>query len=151
MPKVIPASYAPLFDRLTGLSQDAVDDALLDSSRLKDSLARELLRLFNTTSALTLDRYLDSDLTVLDYGLPDFRTLSVQSATDLDRLARVIEKALRCFEPRLSRVSVQVRARPGSNTGADVALVAAVRLGHELRRVDFALALGHGEPAQLLA
>lgn len=145
MSKVIPASYVPLFDRLTGHEGRAVDLVLLDSAGLRSSLVRELVTLLNTTSKLTVAEFLEAECTVIDYGMPDFRALSVQSPSDLDTMASVIKKAIESFEPRLSRLVLKIEPSKESVNRAKVDLVAAVKLGNELRRVDFELAISPGE------
>jgi type VI secretion system protein ImpF len=140
MPALVSATALPLFDRLTGRVEGAVDGAMLDAIGIRQSLERELFTLLNTRSPLTIGEFLARDLTVIDYGLPDFTTLSVQSEADRGRLADVLLKALAVFEPRLSRVHVAVRARESNPMAAVVSIQAAVVLGRELRRVDFELA-----------
>lgn len=141
MPQVVAATGVPLFDRLTSFEEGAVDGSLLDAPGLRLSLRREMDRLFNTRSARTVDAYLQADLSVIDYGLPDVSHLSVQSETDRGLVAQVIVKALSAFEPRLSAVRVEVLANERS--GVRAVIQAAVRLGREMRRVDFELASGN--------
>jgi type VI secretion system protein ImpF len=150
MSTLLAASRLPLFDRLAGVEPDAIDGVLLDGERLARSLARDLERLFNTLSGLTLEQFMGQGLTVLDYGLPDFTTLSVQSREDLDRLQQIIERAVAVFEPRLTRFEVQIQALPGERHRAHVSLRGAVWLDQQLRRVDFDLAFTPGEGAAFL-
>jgi len=140
MPALVSALALPLFDRLTGRVEGAVDGAMLDAVGIRQSLERELFILLNTRSALTINDFLVHDLTVIDYGVPDFTTLSAQSEADRGRLADVLLKALAAFEPRLSRVEVAVRSRASDPSAAVVSIRAAVMLGRDLRRVDFELA-----------
>ena len=138
MPPVVAATGAPLFDRLTLREEGTVDGSLLDAGGLRLSLRREVERLFNTRCSRTIDEYLEGELSVIDFGLPDFSHLSVQSESDRSRLALVIHKALSAFEPRLS--SVQVEVEPRERNGTRASIQAAVKLGREMRRVDFELA-----------
>lgn len=141
MSKTITASPVPLFDRLAGGLDASPDGRLLDGPALQRSLQLDLLRLFNVRNAMTIQEFLTGDPTVLDYGLPDALALSAQSDQDLVTWAGVIERAIALYETRLSRVRVTVvpdRARP---TAARVGIVAAVRLGQQLCRVEFKVEL----------
>jgi type VI secretion system protein ImpF len=145
MPEIILASRQPLFDRFASDDRAALDGALLDAPALQVSLLRELQRIFDTRCGVPLDEYLRRPLTVLDYGLPDLSTLSIHDEADRLRLAEVIGRALAAFEPRLSRIQVAVDAAFEARQRVVVKLSAAVRLGPELRRVDFRAAADASE------
>ncbi|WP_028311598.1 type VI secretion system baseplate subunit TssE [Derxia gummosa] len=138
MPAALPAAPMPLFDRLCS-DDETADGAVLDARGLRQSLAGELSRLLNTRSRLGLAEYADKAATVLDYGLPDFSALSARSADDLAALRDAIAHAIRLFEPRLMHAEVTLTDDPASPQRARVHIDAAVRLGHELRRVRFDL------------
>jgi len=140
MSKTITASLVPLFDRLAGASHSP-DGRLLDGSGLQHSLQLDLLRLFNVRNAMTIQEFLTGDPTVLHYGLPDMLSLSAQSDQDLQIWGRVLERGIALYEPRLSHVRVTVRADRARPTAAQATIVAAVRLGAQLCRVDFEVAL----------
>ncbi|RYE99799.1 MAG: type VI secretion system baseplate subunit TssE [Oxalobacteraceae bacterium] len=140
MSKTITASLVPFFDRLTGASHSP-DGRLLDGGGLQRSLQLDLLRLFNVRNTMTIQDFLDGDPTVLHYGLPDMLSLSAQSDQDLRTWARVLERGIALYEPRLSQVRVTVAADRARPTAAQATIVAAVRLGRQLCRVDFEVAL----------
>ena len=142
MSKAITASLVPLFDRLTG-SQHAssADGRLLDGGGLQQSLQRDLLRLFNVRNGLTIHEYMTGELTVLHFGLPDMLALTAQSEQDLATWSSVLRRCLAVFESRLSQVQVQVVPDPDKPVAAHVAIAAAVMLGQQLCRVNFAVAL----------
>lgn len=139
MPATISATAVPLFDRLNGRVEGSVDGVWLDAAGIRRSLMRELTELFQARSGLTIAQYLSREITVLDYGLPDCSTLSVQSETDRQTLSAVLEKALAVFEPRLSRTRVAVQALVGEPNRVRVTIQAAVMLDRQERRVDFEL------------
>lgn len=152
MNREVPASLLPLFDRLCSDSVDVIDEVLLDSRGLMRSLQVDLARLLNTRNGLTIDQFLKAELGVLQFGLPDVTGLWPSSKHDRDRLADVIAHALASFEPRLSLVTIEVAVDPDSPARARVSVAAAVRLGRQLRRVDFRLALdARGGAAELLS
>lgn len=135
------AGLLPLFDRLSGEAHGTIDGILLDGPALMGSLQRDLGRLLNTRNGLTIEAFLARQPDVLCFGLPDVTALWPSSKQDRDTLSQVLTHALQAFEPRLSHVMVEVAPDPESLARARVRLAAAVRVGRELRRVDFRLAV----------
>jgi type VI secretion system protein ImpF len=150
MSKLVYASIPPLFDRLFGYVGSTGLEVKLDSVRLKESLIREMGELFSTKSRLTLQEYQASELTVLDYGLPDFTALSPASEKDNILMAEVMTKCLEYFEPRLSMVLVTVNPDEDSNSAAHATVMAAVTIGRQAVRVDFDLAFTPSKGMRLL-
>ncbi|MDR5758677.1 type VI secretion system baseplate subunit TssE [Caballeronia sp. LZ035] len=126
----VSGSPMPLFDRLAGDGEAQLSGA----DALRESVARELGRLFNTRSPLTLDAFAASDGTVLDYGLPDFSDRSLQSAPDREAIAAAVKQAITRFEPRLVNVSVKFDARAVVSVGGEL------RAGRNVTHVAFELA-----------
>lgn len=142
MSKAITASLVPLFDRLTGTRHaSSADGRLLDGGGLQQSLQLDLLRLFNVRNSLTIQEYLTGDLTVLHFGLPDMFGLTAQSELDLAIWSSVLQRCVARFESRLSQVQIQVLPDPDKPYVAHAAISAAVMLGQQLCRVNFAVAL----------
>ncbi len=101
---------ASLFDRLTDLhprNSQEVAEPLSDQIRLfKTSVARDLTDLLNTRRS-EADIPEDFELTrdsVAAYGVQDFTTAPV----DRESIRRAIERSIRRFEPRLTRVHVSL-------------------------------------------
>lgn len=134
-------SPLPLFDRLCA---EAEGEGVLDARALQASIAGELSNLLNSRSRLGAAAFLTSELSVVDFGMPDITALSPQSRDDRQLLQQLIQRAIACFEPRLSRTQVQVFEWPGDPQRAKVEIMAVVRLGRELRRVKFELAASSG-------
>lgn len=133
----VPRAPRPLFDRLcAGAGEDC---SPLDAAGLRVSLARDLSHLLNARSRLPLSRYVDEVASVIDWGLPDFSALSAQSGGDRQLLRQAVLQAIACFEPRLQHVHVEVDTWPDDPHRARLNIDAAVRIGRELRRVEFAL------------
>ena len=141
MNREVAAALMPLFDRLGQEPDESLDGILLDSSGLMASLQRDLGRLLNTRNGLTIADFLSSEPDVLQDGLPDVSGLWPSSKLDRDRLAEVVTHALAAFEPRLTKLLVEVTAVPEAPAVARVHLAAAVQVGRQLRRVDFRLAM----------
>lgn len=109
-----------LFERLTDLDpasqQEAVPFRILTQVEIQESVRREVTRLLNTRCSRPMDDQSGDELTVLDYGIPDFSSMSAASGTDRNRLAAVLVNAISAFEPRLTQVEVSFEAAPGSQT-----------------------------------
>jgi hypothetical protein len=86
----VTASPVPLFDRLAFPAPQSADGRLLDAAGLQASVRLDLSRLLNVRNALSIEAFLQSEGTVLHYGLPDLLSLSSQSDADLERLAEVV-------------------------------------------------------------
>jgi type VI secretion system protein ImpF len=103
-----------VLDRLTDFNLESQFDAPAtywdDARALRESLCRDINDLLNTRrSEKDIDPgYEHCNTSLLAYGLPDFGTVSVVDAAAQDRIRRSVERALRIFEPRLSRVAVSV-------------------------------------------
>jgi type VI secretion system protein ImpF len=80
----------------------------LSREGLRESVRRELHTLLNTRSALPAAVYLERELTVIDYGIPDLSDFSAAHPEDRARLAAVVQRAVAAFEPRLVEARVTV-------------------------------------------
>jgi len=77
---------------------------------LEETLHRDLTALLNTRradEAVTGD-FAESSNSLLSFGLPDFTGCSALDRSEQERFRREIESAIRCFEPRLSNVTVSL-------------------------------------------
>ncbi len=108
----IEGAVAPLFDRLRIAKSPNEPQPLLamDLPELRESVRLELVRLFNVRSRTPEERYAEGELTVVDYGVPDFTAFSPQSGDDRARLAQGLARAVTAFEPRLRAVEAAVEA-----------------------------------------
>jgi type VI secretion system protein ImpF len=75
---------------------------------LRASLCRDLTDLLNTRRS---DRDVDPSFdeaakSLLMYGIPDFTQFDLKNSADQERVRISIERAIRLFEPRLTRVKV---------------------------------------------
>lgn len=108
----MPEVRAPLFDRLIdrdpGVQREPRPFRTLDRRGLRESVRRELERLFNTRSSLPADRLRDRERTVVEYGVPDLSVLAPGRQEDRQRLAAVLRETIEAYEPRLSDVRVTV-------------------------------------------
>lgn len=77
----------------------------------KAALRRDLAWLLNTRTPLSGTEFDTAELTVIDFGIPDFGGLSAANPEDRTLMARRLTRAVRAFEPRLDRAHFEVRAQ----------------------------------------
>lgn len=84
---------------------------------LRDSIARDLEWLLNSkfTAFLDLEGFPEAQASMLTYGVPDFSTYSWRNAGDASAISRIIEGAIRQFEPRLLPRSIKVDVLPSGD------------------------------------
>ena len=110
--KITFRARASLIDRLIDLDPKSYGEALplrtFSMQELKESVRRDLGWLLNTRTSLPGDLIDKRDLTVIDYGIPDFGSYSPENPDDRGLLARRITRSISAFEPRLQKVKVTV-------------------------------------------
>ena len=103
-PGTIEGARALLFDRLVdfypGVDEEEPPFRILNRAELKASIRRELERLLNTRCSLSLHRVSEEERTVINYGIPDFSSLSPQNADDHALIGSIIGQTITAFEPR---------------------------------------------------
>jgi type VI secretion system protein ImpF len=77
---------------------------------LKQSVRRDLENLLNTRWRCAawppdLDQL---DLSLVNYGIPDFTGASMGTAANRDHLRRIVERVVKTFEPRFKTVHVEL-------------------------------------------
>ena len=100
---------ALLFERLVDreLGQEEPQPfRVLTREELRESVRRELGQLLNSRCPVPLQLIGEVDRTVINYGIPDFSSLSPQSSDDRKLIAAVIGETIAAFETRLKNVSV---------------------------------------------
>lgn len=101
-----------LKDRLLGTSEGSEGfQGRVDGVReLAQSVERDLIDLLNARNSFQdlSEEYVEARRSVICYGLPDFTGLDIRSVRDQGRLVRMIEAAIRAFEPRLEEVCVNL-------------------------------------------
>ena len=120
--KPIVGARALLFDRLVDVPPDGNDRErglrILNREQLKASVRRELERLLNTRCSIPLHQLGGEERSVVNYGIPDFSSLSPHNADDHALIASIVGQTIAAFEPRLRQVRVEV----GSASAAESAL-----------------------------
>ena len=103
---------ASLIDRLVDRDPRSQWEAppfrTLSREELKESVLRDLEWLLNTRTSLPGSLLDEKDLTVIDYGIPDFGLYSPANPNHQRLLAQRIRRSISAFEPRLQKVRVTV-------------------------------------------
>jgi type VI secretion system protein ImpF len=97
-----------LIDRNPRSQWEAPPFRTLSREELKESVRRDLEWLLNTRTSLPGSLLDDKDLTVIDYGIPDFGFYSPANPDHQKLLAQRIRRSISVFEPRLQKVQVTV-------------------------------------------
>jgi type VI secretion system protein ImpF len=139
---LFPGGPIPLFDKLDQRSATPGHEAGqgLSAEGVEASVERELHRLLNSRSRISLSGFTEANLTVCDYGVPDYTALSARSDTDRSQIATAIEYAIQCFEPRLINTTVTPLGAANGITIALFQIDADLPIANTVRRVRFTLA-----------
>lgn len=133
----------PLFERLV----ENADAWLEGEGALKESVARELSRVLNARSRLTMAEFADSECGVLDYGVPDFSERSLLSGADREAILAAVHRAIGLFEPRLVNVAVKFDFQGKQGRDAVLVVEGDMRVERSVEHVFFELAAGAGQDA----
>lgn len=117
-PSLVPM---PLFDRLVdeqpAVRRESPPLRTLDRRGLRESVRRELEHLFNSRISSPAHRSESGEMTVIDYGIPDFAPLGPQNPDDALELAGRLRRVIEAFEPRLEEVEVTIDVARGGDRG----------------------------------
>ncbi|HAO22756.1 MAG: hypothetical protein BWK80_42200 [Desulfobacteraceae bacterium IS3] len=100
---------ATIIEKMTASEDEPRSFWGLNQEQLKESIRQNLDWLLNSRTHLTKEEFERQDLTVLDYGIPDFGAYAPASHEDQKRLERHIRRAVNAFEPRLRDVKVEIK------------------------------------------
>ncbi len=125
-PRYVSGCLPPLLERLIDVDPlgqaSSADSNLLQGADLRESVARAIGRLFDTRRNVPLaEAAKGGDLTVLDYGIPDFGNRSPTDSEARFLFGLAIKHAIIAFEPRLKDVDVEVLAP--SDNGRDLEVI----------------------------
>jgi len=103
-----------VLDRLTDLEPESTTEAPMSGWRemreIKTALCRDLSELLNTRRAeADFDpEFEEATNSILTFGVTDFTAFNLKNRIDQERVRLSLERAIRQFEPRLTRVTVSV-------------------------------------------
>ena len=97
-----------ILDRLTEKESPAT--SWEEMGRLEASLCEDLEALLNTRRAeQNFDpKFSEATNSLLNFGVADFTSYNLKNAIEQERVRRSLERAIRLFEPRLTRVTVHM-------------------------------------------
>jgi type VI secretion system protein ImpF len=132
--------HAPLFDRLAA-GGDSVKFGLEFNtvSQVEASVQAEVAVLVNTRSRLSIEDFLNQSLTVVDWGVPDFTSLSSENEQDRRIISRCLSKAIQSFEPRLTDIQIDLAPAQAGLGACRFGLQAALMLGQVSHRISFSV------------
>jgi type VI secretion system protein ImpF len=113
----------------------------LDQRQLKTSVRRELERLLNTRCSIPLHRLAEEERSVVNYGIPDFSSLSRDNADDRALIGSIVGQTITAFEPRLRQVSVEVLPVSQTESSLQLNINAELRVGAFSEPVSFPVTL----------
>ncbi len=135
----------PLLERLVdediSTSREQQPLRTLDVEALRESVRQELARLLNTRCPISdwSDEF--SQRTTINYGIPDFSSLSAGNSADMARLSVAVERAIQAFEPRLKSPRVIVRQGQSGPSRAEGVIQAQLVIETVTEPVSFQLAI----------
>ncbi len=104
---------------------------------LRESVRRELEQLLNTRCSFPLRPPSGAERSVINYGLPDFSSLSASSGDDQNLLQELIRSTVSFFEPRLRDVTVEVAQLARHEQGLAVTIGGVLAVGDVLEPISF--------------
>ena len=144
-PQPIAGARALLFDRLVDVPPEMEHQEkhllILDRDHLKASVRRELERLLNTRCSIPLHRLGEEERSVINYGIPDFSSLSPHNADDHALIASIVGQTIAAFEPRLRNVRVEVGPASGAEPALWLIIIAELVIGVHTEPVSFPVTL----------
>ena len=144
-PKPIEGARALLFDRLVDVPPEWDEHErplrILNHEQLKASVRRELERLLNTRCSIPLHQLGEEERSVVNYGIPDFSSLSPRNADDHVLIASIVGQTITAFEPRLRQVRVEVGPVSGAQSSLSLNISAELTVGLFSEPVSFPVTL----------
>jgi type VI secretion system protein ImpF len=107
---LMPSLLDRLLDDEPGNSQEVPKARHQVLRELKQSVRRDLENLLNTRWRCTVwPPNLDEiDLSLINYGIPDFTGINMAAPSERERLRQIIERIVKKFEPRFKSIKVKL-------------------------------------------
>lgn len=147
--RVTPSVLDRLLDYEPELSREPLASRAKSLRQFKQAVRRDLEWLLNTRQiAGGLPPELkETNDSLAAYGLPDFTTLSNESAADQKRIKREVEETIRRFEQRLENVVVSFESGRATDRGLRFRIDARLKVDPAPEPITFdtVLQLGSGQ------
>lgn len=107
---LVPSVLDRLLDDDPGNTQEAPRSRHQVLRDLKQSVRRDLENLLNTRWRCVAwpPNLEEVDLSLVNYGIPDFTGINMAAPSERERLRQIIERIVRKFEPRFKSVKVKL-------------------------------------------
>lgn len=122
-----------------------------DLRTLKEAVRRDLTALLNTKRRETEipPQFPECENSLLNFGIPDFTSLTIKNPSEQNRLRRAIEAAVRKFEPRLTSVSVSLAHQPANDPALHFRIDALLHIEPQPEPVFFSTLL-RGDTSEII-
>jgi type VI secretion system protein ImpF len=110
---IAPSILDRLLDDEPGNSREPVTSHFHNLRGLERVVARDLEALLNTRRETLVElpaEFTEVNQSLVNYGLPDFTSFSLESLDDRNSICRAVERAIADFEPRLQNARVVIDA-----------------------------------------
>lgn len=134
---IIKSLYDRLTDNYSNIGRGYLLDKSYEEKKYKNSVLRDLVALLNTRSPSSAEYFDKGELTVIDYGIPDFAHYSPSNKDDQKLLAQRITKAIKYFEPRLRNPFVIIDMKTKSEGRLRVGINALLKINKANVQVTF--------------
>ncbi|MBI9082852.1 MAG: type VI secretion system baseplate subunit TssE [Desulfobacterales bacterium] len=109
----------------------------LNREAFRAAIRRDLGWLLNTRTSLATDDFDDRELTVLEYGIPDFGGFSPENEEALEQMAQRVSRAITAYEPRLEGVHVEMALEMDTERRLKMIISAVMAVGEFREPVSF--------------
>lgn len=144
-PRLIDGAPVLLFERLTGTGGTAEAGTrhgrFYDAAALRESVRREVERLFNTQAPLHADVLQGRWRSTIDYGVPHFTLFWPGNVESEARLASLLTQAVEAYEPRLRSPRVTVHAIPEQRSTLIAAVEGELIIDRTVEPIAFTVAI----------
>ncbi len=108
--RLLPSVYDRLIDHQPNLQTESPKSQSQVIYELKQSLRRDLENLLNTRWTCTKwpPDYEELELSLINYGIPDFTGVNMGGPENQNRLIQIVRKAIEKFEPRLIKFTIEL-------------------------------------------
>ncbi|MFA8343611.1 MAG: type VI secretion system baseplate subunit TssE [Rhodothermaceae bacterium] len=130
-----------LYDKLLGeisFSRNGnSNDKTFEEKKYKMTVLRDLAALLNTRSPSSTQYFDEEELTVVDYGIPDFANYSPAYEQDQLLLCKRITKAMKYFEPRIIDPFVIIDSKMVNERKLRIGINGKLKINKEVKQVTF--------------
>lgn len=111
--QLLPSVFDRLIDNEPSIKEESPHSRSQVLFELKQSVRRDLQNLLNTRWKCTVwpPDYEELDLSLINYGIPDFSGVNMGGPESQNRLIQIVERAIEFFEPRFLRFSLVANRR----------------------------------------